>query len=58
VHVLAEFFEMGGYARYVWSAWGISAAALIATVVLTHASLRSTQAKLRRRLQSSKEHTT
>ncbi len=27
---MAEFFHMGGYASFVWPAWGITAAAIIA----------------------------
>lgn len=26
---MAEFFEMGGYATFVWTAYGLSAAALV-----------------------------
>jgi len=49
---LNEFLEMGGYARYVWSAFGISAVVLTATVILTKRSLTATRARLARRLQS------
>jgi len=49
---MAEFFDMGGYARYVWSAWGISAAVLVITVVAARAGLRTTREQLRVRLQS------
>ncbi|NND54915.1 MAG: heme exporter protein CcmD [Gammaproteobacteria bacterium] len=49
---MAEFFDMGGYARYVWSAWGISAVVLLGTVIAVRASLRTTREQLRSRLQS------
>ena len=49
---MAEFFDMGGYARYVWSAWGISAVVLVITVALARAGLRNTREQLRVRLQS------
>jgi heme exporter protein CcmD len=45
---------MGGYARSVWSAFGISLVVLIITVWLTKRSLTTTQEHLRRRLQSQK----
>lgn len=28
-----EFFDMGGYGAYVWSAWGFAALAMIALLV-------------------------
>ena len=49
---MAEFLDMGGYARYVWSAWGISAVVLAITVALARAGLRNTREQLRVRLQS------
>ena len=49
---MSEFLEMGGYARFVWSAFGISLMVLIATVWLTKRSLTATRERLRRRLQS------
>jgi heme exporter protein D len=32
---MSEFFAMGGYAAYVWPAYGISAAALLALGVMS-----------------------
>lgn len=32
---MAEFFHMGGYAGYVWSAFGITAFVLLANIALT-----------------------
>lgn len=42
----AEFFSMGGYAFYVWSAWGLSA--LVMAYLFTQAKWQN--AKLRRDL--------
>ena len=42
---MAEFFAMGGYAAYVWSAYGIAAVVLVGLVIATlarrHNSRRS-----------------
>ncbi len=46
---------MGGYARYVWSAYGISLVVLTATVFLTKRHLTATRARLARRLASRQE---
>ena len=43
-----SFFEMGGYAAYVWPAFGIAAAVMIALLVLSLQHLRSREAELRR----------
>ncbi|MDO8290928.1 MAG: heme exporter protein CcmD [Parvibaculum sp.] len=32
---MAEFFAMGGYAGYVWSAYGVTAIVIIALVLVT-----------------------
>ena len=45
--VMIEFFQMGGYAIYVWPAYAITAVALILTVV----------SPLRRRVQMIRELT-
>jgi heme exporter protein CcmD len=52
---MSEFILMGGYAKYVWSAWGISAAVLVVAVILTKRSLTNTRARLLRRQASLKE---
>ena len=31
---MSEFFRMGGYALYVWGAYGVTAAVLVIEVVL------------------------
>tara|TARA_R110002124_G_scaffold88995_2_gene227950 strand:+ start:343 stop:498 length:156 start_codon:yes stop_codon:yes gene_type:complete len=45
---MTEFFAMGGYAVWVWSAWGLSAAALIALVVTALAERQAAAERLRR----------
>lgn len=37
-----EFFQMGGYAGYIWSAYGISAIVLIALIVWSLKAHRDT----------------
>jgi len=37
----AKFLAMGGYAAFVWPAYGISFTAIIAAIVLTIAAYRS-----------------
>ena len=49
---MTEFLDMGGYARFVWSAYGISLVVLSITVWLTKRSLAATRKSLRQRLQS------
>lgn len=43
---MSEFLYMGGYAFYVWSAYAVTVAVLVANVVLPVAALR----RLRRSL--------
>ncbi|WP_417485230.1 heme exporter protein CcmD [Maricaulis salignorans] len=45
---MSDFLAMGGYAVWVWSAWGISAAALIGLVVTALAERRAAAERLRR----------
>ena len=52
---LSEFLDMGGYARYVWSAFGLSLVVLSATVWFTKRSLAATRERLRRRLHSQQQ---
>ncbi len=49
---MTEFLDMGGYARFVWSAYGISLTVLSITVWLTKRSLTATRERLKQRLQS------
>ena len=40
---MSEFFAMGGYALYVWGAYGVTAAALAIEVLLVLKRKRETQ---------------
>lgn len=40
---MAEFFAMGGYAAYVWPAWGVGAAVLAA--ITLHTLIRKSRAR-------------
>ncbi len=37
---MAEFLDMGGYAAYVWSAYGIAAIALVGATVWSFRTMR------------------
>jgi heme exporter protein D len=41
-----SFFAMGGYAAFIWPAYGISALALIATIWQSWAAWRTAKKKL------------
>ena len=47
-----EFLAMDGYARYVWSAFGISLTVLAATVVLYRQNLARTRRHVLRQAQN------
>ena len=42
-----SFFEMGGYAAYVWPAFGAAAAVMVALFVLSIRTMRAREAALR-----------
>ena len=42
-----SFFEMGGYAAYVWPAFGVGAVVLIALLVISLHGLKSREKALR-----------
>lgn len=42
-----DFFAMGGYGAYVWSAYGITAVVLALNVIVTQHHHKSTMAMLR-----------
>jgi heme exporter protein D len=44
---MAEFFAMGGYAAYVWPAYGLSALALAALIAISLLESRRAAAQLR-----------
>lgn len=43
---LAKFLDMGGYAAYVWPALGLTAAALVALLVVSVRGARRREAEL------------
>ena len=43
---MAEFFAMGGYAQFVWSAFGLTLVVLILNIVAARRRLRATLAEL------------
>ena len=43
-----SFFEMGGYAAYVWPAFGAAAAVMVALLVLSLRAMRVREAALRK----------
>jgi len=47
VNALAAYFEMGGYAAYVWPAYGVAAAVLIGLVAASLRTLRAREAALK-----------
>ena len=52
---MSEFLAMGGYAKYVWSAWSISLVVLTLTVILTRRTLNSTRRRILKRQMSQKD---
>lgn len=46
---LADFLHMGGYAFYVWTAYGVAIAVLAANIVSAAACQRRVRKDLRRR---------
>ena len=44
---MSEFLTMGGYAAFVWPAWGLSAAALAGLVVFALPERRAAAERLR-----------
>jgi heme exporter protein D len=44
---IAKFFEMGGYAGFVWPAFGIALAVLAGFVIISLRTLKSREATLR-----------
>ena len=45
---LADFFAMGGYAGYVWPAYGVAALVLIGLLAVSWHQLRQAREMLRR----------
>jgi heme exporter protein D len=49
---MSEFLAMGGYAQYVWTAFGVSFFALLALYWMTQRTFRQAQQRTRRFVQS------
>tara|TARA_Y100000052_G_C2867618_1_gene38179 strand:+ start:319 stop:474 length:156 start_codon:yes stop_codon:yes gene_type:complete len=45
---MSEFMDMGGYAAFIWPAWGLSVLALSGLVVMALAERRAAAERLRR----------
>ena len=43
---MTEFFDMGGYAAFVWPALGLSALVMAALYIQSHRTLRAREAEL------------
>jgi heme exporter protein CcmD len=49
---MSDWFEMHGYAKYIWPSFGIALIVLVYNVLSARALLRRVRAELRRRLAS------
>lgn len=47
---MAEFLDMGGYARYVWPSYGLVIAAIILNIYWARRALKRARAEALRRL--------
>jgi heme exporter protein D len=54
-HSVAEFLNMGGYARYVWGSFGFTAAVIMAEIWQVRASRRAILQSLRHDIKSTEE---
>lgn len=52
---MSEFFEMSGYAAYVWSAYAVAVGGLVLNVWLARRQLRLAREQVRRRLAMQEE---
>ncbi len=52
---MREFLEMGGYAVYVWSSFGLTFAVLAANLIAARNKRRRVREQLLRRLQSEEQ---
>jgi len=52
---MSDFLTMGGYAKYVWSAYSISVVVLVFAVVLSKRALANTRLRVIRRQASLQE---
>ena len=47
---MSQFFDMGGYAAFVWPAYGVTLAAVVLNIVWARRALARSRAEARRRL--------
>jgi heme exporter protein D len=47
---VAEFFAMGGYARYVWPSYALVLAAIVVNIVWARRALKRARLEARRRV--------
>jgi len=47
---MKEFFEMGGYAAFVWPAYGVTFAVIVLNIVWARQALARSREEARRRL--------
>lgn len=50
VNALSQFFEMGGYAAFVWPAYAVTFAAIVLNIVWARRALARSREEARRRL--------
>ena len=53
-----EFFEMGGYAFYVWNAWGVTALVMAWQIGRAKYRKRQLYKDIRRQIQREQKHAT
>ena len=52
---MTEFLEMGGYAKYVWSAFGLTLVVLVANIVVARQQFRAVRTRLAQRWANQQE---
>jgi heme exporter protein CcmD len=52
---MKEFFEMGGYAAYVWPAYAITLAVVVLNVIWAYRALARSRADAQRRVRTAGE---
>ena len=52
---MRAFFDMGGYAAFVWPAYAVTLAVMILNIVWARRALARSRAEARRRLQMQRE---
>jgi len=52
---MRAFFDMGGYAAFVWPAYAVTLAVIVLNIVWARRALARSRAEARRRLQTQRE---